>query len=85
MFLFKYPQQKFKRGFIMDEIRQNHPNLDPEDIEAMFEAEIEKQGLVDNIENLSCEIYPDHMVLQDDEAAGEFFDQALQEVQQADE
>ena len=46
MFIFRYPQQRFKKESMMQEIAAANPNLDPEQVEVMFARKIESSGIV---------------------------------------
>ena len=40
MFLFRYPQQKYQRDRLMHHISKTYPNLDPEDVEALYSEQM---------------------------------------------
>lgn len=59
LFLFRYPLQQTRRKQIFDQIYAEDPNIEPEEAEAQYEAELEEAGITDDPANLVCPDYSD--------------------------
>lgn len=70
---------------MIKEIQQNDPEIEPEEVEAKFEQEIEFNGLTKDINSLICEAYTEEQIHEDEETTRECFEWAYEEVQKAEE
>ena len=83
--MFRYPLQRFTKDRIVKEIQEGDPTLEPEEVEAKFEQQIEFEGLTKDLTNLVCNEYPESAILEDNAMTRDLFESAYEEVQQAEE
>lgn len=81
MLLFKYPMQKRIMDRIWNEVEEEDPSLDKDEIRVLAQDRLLNQGLTDDITNMEeivCEDYTDEEIREDIEAVD--FDSAQAEV-----
>ena len=68
----------------MEEIGRSNPNMDPEEMEAVFEKQLANEGICQDPAILTCESYSASQIAEDENAATDCFEWAMQEAHQAE-